>query len=342
MSASHRLDGAMSRFYFDECDMGKGDQAVASIERFPELEKIPVLIHVGLHKTGTTWLQKKFFPYLENVVYVDNVEMIHSIFLTPRFGDFDVARVMEVFRPYIMKAFSAGQPLLISDEALGGRPFHQKFVREITALRLQRAFPNARILVTIREQEALVRSFYGEYLRYGYASSLREFLNQDLNDPNIHPILDLAFYEFDRLFSFYRAVFGTRNVDVIPSEWLLADNAAFASRLGALLGTAMRAPAGIGTSERERPAWSGWARRYQQFANRLSPQDSRASRKPGRLSANSVAYWIDRVTPGWARRATAERERQLVREMIGQYYVHSNRRFAEMAGFDLGALGYRV
>ena len=308
----------------------------------PEARGLPLLIHVGPHKTGTTWLQRRFFSNARGLVYSGDFRKTHAAFLVPRFGDFDLGKVRGLFGPLIERARSENLPLVISDEALGGRPFHQKYYREITAYRLRRAFPEAKILVTIREQDAVLRSMYGEYLRYGYSSSLRAFLTQDTGNPNLHPILDLAFYDYDRTLDFYESLFGPAHVMASPMEWVLSDKQAFVAHIGQFLGAEIGLPDDMDTDTRERPAWSGWARRAQRSINSLTPQDSRWQGGRNRFSANSIAFRIDRITPHWARMRGIAAEKRLVRDMIGSRFVASNRRLAERTGLDLGAFGYRV
>ena len=38
-----------------------------------------IYFHVGLAKTGSTFLQKNFFPYLKNIKYISTHDYINSI-----------------------------------------------------------------------------------------------------------------------------------------------------------------------------------------------------------------------------------------------------------------------
>ena len=133
---------------------------------YPGIQNVQILFHVGPHKTGTTWLQQHFFPNFKNIVYSCDFKLTHKAFLTPQYGDFSVKRVAEIFAPLLEEARQKEVPLVLSDEALGGRPFGQKYFREVCANRIKRAFPTAKILVVSRRQERIFGSLYSEYLRY--------------------------------------------------------------------------------------------------------------------------------------------------------------------------------
>lgn len=234
---------------------------------------------------------------------------------------------------------------MLSDEALSGFPFHHKNYREITALRLLKAFPKAKILVTVREQCAVINSMYGEYLKYGYASSLQDFCGNGSDDGVMHPILDRKFYNYDRILNFYGELFGESNVLVAPMEWLTGDHAGFARQLSALLGTEVTPPEAGLAATRRNEAWSAAAKATLRILNRFDPQDSRwrRSAKGGwiasRLRPNSLASRVDRLSKRLGGGGGA-RDKAMVQAMIGRGYATSNRRLADRTGFDLAALGY--
>lgn len=300
-----------------------------------------IIVHVGLHKTGTTFCQRSLFPQIEGAVLAYEVAETHAVFLIPEIEDGTNPDAAPKIRVAIERAAGEGRPVIISDEALGGLPFHQKYHRGVAAQRIKAVFPNAKILLTIREQRAVIGSLYGQYLRYGYCSSLAEFLAQDGPNPAIAPVLDLNFYNYHRAARFYEGVFGAGNVAAVPMEQLLADPGGFVARLSALAGAEMHLPAEFDTGTRELPAWSKWARSYQRLANRFIPQDSRTLRKPSRFSPGSVANKIDQFTPGWARRRGKRRMAQAIDAALGAHFAASNRSFSEAYGVDLAALGYR-
>jgi len=308
----------------------------------PEARGRDILIHVGPHKTGSSWLQNRFFPHVPGIVYEGRARDSHAAFLVPDFGDFSPEAVREIYLGALERAQAEDKPLVISDEALGGRPFHQKFFRAIAAYRLRAAFPQARILVVARAQEAVIQSMYGEYLRYGYASSLEGFLAQQTGNPAIAPLLDLDYYDWDRVQDFYEEIFGAAQVRVVPMELMLSDTAALSGIVETLLGRAIGVPETLPTGQPERPALSAWAQGFLRLANHLQPQDSRYRVRRGKLNPYGIAHRIDALTPAAARRAGKLRARSLIEAHLGDRFVASNRRFAARNGYDLAALGYKL
>lgn len=113
--------------------------------------KKDIIIHIGLHKTATTFLQKDIFPYVRgyNFIY---------------YFDFK-------------KSYKYSKKIIISDETLSGTPFFNKDpnVRFDIAGKLKLLFPEARILLVLREKEGWVKSLYGEYVRKGGYCSFNTF-----------------------------------------------------------------------------------------------------------------------------------------------------------------------
>jgi len=305
-------------------------------------EDVPVLVHVGPHKTGTSWLQKKLLLQAQGIVYGLSFTPSHQAFLLPRPEDFSTDEARALFAPMLEKARAESKPFVISDEALGGRPFGQRFVRNAAAERIARTFPHAQILITTRTQNSVILSMYSEYLRYGFASSLQGFLSQDTGNPNIQPLLDLRSYEWDRFIRIYEGYFPSEQVHAVPMEWGLKDATHYPGFLEKLLGRPLDISADLEVSSVERESFSGWALEALRHANKLYPQDSRYQSKGGRFSPNSIAYQVNRLTPKAARANSKTKMRQIVSEAIADRFAASNRRFQERVPYDLAELGYDV
>lgn len=99
--------------------------------------------HVGLHKTGTTFLQANVFPCLRGV---DNL----------------VWRNLEYFL-----RLESGKSYLVSCEGLSGSTFASTAQRVKAISLLGTMFPGARAIITIRPHGEYLKSLYSQYLRYG-------------------------------------------------------------------------------------------------------------------------------------------------------------------------------
>ena len=304
----------------------------------------PTLIHVGLHKTGTTWLQERVFQarHGTEVAYCHDVPLIHRHLIVPATDEFDPASAREAFKPVIDLAAARGLLAVISDEALAGRPFHAKYLPEIHAARLAATFPEARILITVREQRRVIYSMYGQYLRYGFTSGLRDFL-ATAPEMSIHrPVLDRSYFDYVRLSRVFERFFPARQVVVCPLEWML-------SRPDAAMGIIFEGT-GIRASKVEdrltgqvvNPAWSDLANEALRHANRFNNQDSRGLSSRPLVRPNSIAHWVNRFTPPSLRRSMKATRMRMIDEAIGDYYEASNSTLSERTGLPLADYGYRI
>ncbi len=303
-----------------------------------------LLIHVGLEKTGTTWLQRNLFEARRGIEleYEGDLGTIYDALVVPAERDFSPEAARAAFAPLIDAARRSGRLAVISAEALAGRPFHAKHFREANLRRLAAAFPEARILATIREQTAIIGSMYGQYVRYGHTSSLREALAVPPEGSGFHPVMDLGFYDYLGLRADLLRSFPEPQVMILPFEALSRDPAAALTRLSAWTGRPLDAVDPQAAETPRNPAWSDLAYFAMRQANRLVSQDSRWKVRGKWWSPNAVGHRVDRLTPGFLRRSMRDRARRTVEERVGGMYARSNAELSEAIGFDLGALGYRV
>jgi hypothetical protein len=179
-----------------------------------------LLLHIGYHKTATSWMQQRLF--------------------VPEHGYRQVARHAEVWRhvvgkhgllfdPNDMKAaighgmsdLRGDEVPVISSEILSGHPFYGGIGSDVFAERLKQIAPDARILISVRHQRRMLTSVYMQYLSRGGTMSPEKFF---AGDP------DLGFYgfrpehfEYDRLVAHYQRLFGAENVHVVSQESLARD-----------------------------------------------------------------------------------------------------------------------
>ena len=113
-----------------------------------------IFVHIGFHKTGTTFLQRKIFPNLKNVNYVHNGKLLNLV------GSYE--------------------KVLISNEAFSGIPYHwnekryyEQFCSNIA--RLKSIFGNFKVIVGFREPSSMVNSFYKQFLHEGGVLTFEEF-----------------------------------------------------------------------------------------------------------------------------------------------------------------------
>jgi len=192
-----------------------------------------LLFHIGFHKTATTWLQNEFF-------------MKNSLFNT--FSS-KKKRLNELVRPFIMdkenyllssndlnsegilqsfgkfSEISNNKINVISNERLSGNPHNGGFDSLAISRRIKNVFPNAKILIVIREQKSFLLSNYYQYLSVGGTSSLKKYLNT--KHDRKHSYFSPNHIKYHFIIKNYYENFGKKNVLVLPYEMFNEDSKLF-------------------------------------------------------------------------------------------------------------------
>jgi len=139
-------------------------------------------IHIGLHKTGTTFLQQEVFPKLKNVNYISKYNRQGSLHL-------------------ITTKFSKDKINLFSEEHLTRQNYlddGQASMSEI-AKRIHKLFPEAKIILTLRNKDDWLKSLYNQYARTRGLKSFEEWYNDvfDKEDLNFEKFVKLLNDLFD-------------------------------------------------------------------------------------------------------------------------------------------------
>src|SRR5699024_2447179 len=136
-----------------------------------ELSMRTIYLHLGYHKTATTFLQQSIYPKLEHVNYIKKKRIrraLNQIRLKSKMSEEDIRKISNR-----IEVFDNGQPLLISNEAFSASAFApNKTKKQAKVLKdLRRIFPESAydvyIIVGIREQVALLTSLYVQSIHHG-------------------------------------------------------------------------------------------------------------------------------------------------------------------------------
>ena len=172
----------------------------------------PLFLHVGLHKTGSTFLQHEVFPKLKSLQFIHRGEAEYWL---NRLGieedsSFDLAPYQRFFYPLI----SSG-PTLISHEGLSGAHYLLYVNQTRSADRLAQLFPHASIILGIRRQDSLLLSLYLHTIRSGGTGSLADYLGYEKGrfrerySVHDHQV-SLPMFRFDHIAKLYSERFGGR------------------------------------------------------------------------------------------------------------------------------------
>lgn len=182
-----------------------------------------VIAHVGLHKTGSTTLQRDIFPMLPGVRLVRGFETIRNILSS-----------------------SSQRPdpvLLFSDEAVSARPgWSPQFASLdsfVERLRLFHCvFAPSRYVIAFRTHSTWIRSMYCQYLHEGETGQIKDFFSLENGG-----LLQLGESPWRRRYDYLAHCVGSRNVFVYLQEDLLISPKLVIPQLIQFLLSASAAPA---------------------------------------------------------------------------------------------------
>ena len=309
-----------------------------------------LLIHIGYHKTGTNWLQRRFFSDPSTGYrWLGKRPGSHPVrrFVRDRPLEFDPDAVRAALRPLIVEAEEAGLLPVLSLERLSGSALSGGYDSVRIADRLQQVFPEGRILVVVREQRSMVVSTYKGYVQQGGAAPLEHFLEGRRSATFRVPGFDPAYLEYDRLIAYYRGRFGADNVLALAFDQFVEDGRGFVERIAAFAGRPVPADVldALPYSHRENVRTTSAltlsvVRRLNQLAppTDVNPAPLLASRGAARVADRLV-----RRDPLRRRSASADaRLRRAVDEWAGDRFAASNARLSVLLGLDLDRYGWSV
>ena len=212
------------------------------------------IIHIGLHKTATTFFQEKVWPKVKGFNLLTRPFTQHNhAFNKLQYADETLYRKNEL----LDEIRNIGSDnIIISDEALSGKVIYFSYLnRTIIAHRLKEIFPDATILLFLRDQKDILLSHYSSYIKnpYGvkkienvlwkpsknytyndYISSKKlkdlKTLYYNTNDYFIH--LDCFLYSY--LVKLYTSLF--RKVEIFLFEEFLNDKKSMIHRIEEIVG----------------------------------------------------------------------------------------------------------
>ncbi|MFM1833351.1 MAG: hypothetical protein RLZZ461_1667 [Planctomycetota bacterium] len=301
------------------------------------------LIHLGLHRTGSTWFQTRVLDGLDgravNAV-ADRRESTERIVL-PRDREFDADAVRSWLADRFAAAAASGSPPILSNERFSGNPAAGWHDAERTARRLAEVVPGARVLLVVREPHDWLRSIWLQQVRIGHPAGIEDFLRTPAPGDHRLPTPDLDFLRIDRFVDDLDAIFGRDRVLVLPYELLRRDARNFLDRVSTFAGFKIPEPVSNDPVFAAPPLLEAAVLRR---VNLLSVRSSlhRAPPLP-RLepAGRRLAHLIGRcATTFGERRRRARVEAIIARRLAPLDLPTSNRRLADRIGVDLTELGW--
>lgn len=300
------------------------------------------IVHIGYHKTATTWMQQRLFPLVESHDFLPS-KIVESTFLHPSGMNFcsrEAARALRLD--------GRNLPVLLSEENLTGYlhngGLHGLVAPEV-ARRIKTVLPDAHIVVFIRNQFEICRSSYAQYVAAGGTwGQKRYFLTERWAKGALRarwkaPVFEFEQFEFDRLIGYYDELFGRERVHVYPYEWW-RDGDAMIDRLEADLGLsfAERPDATRRVHSSLGPARLGALRFVNSFTRQAVVNKDCIVNLPCGRQMRGVTKMALRSIPRLGR--SSHKLPQEVVEHVRGYYPKSNRRLLALRDLPLQSLGY--
>lgn len=186
------------------------------------------MVHVGLHRTASTWLQIRYFPAVGSV-----------------FNNFRAPWADPLINPLVKGGTIPEVPpnCIISAERLSGHPLGGWHDADDIADRIQRTMPDARLLVGYRDPDGLARSIHEMLIAHGETRTLEDLLTPDWWRPH----MDLSKVSLSALRERYKSRFD--EVLFLPLERLKLEPTRYIGELSDFLGVSTPAvdPSPVGS-----------------------------------------------------------------------------------------------
>ena len=192
------------------------------------------IVHIGYHKTASTWFQKRLYPHLTSHAAVPRRVVQEAVLMDDAFA-FDPAAALRRLRDGVAP-HKRERPLLLCEEELSGNP-HSAGMRgaqsKDVADRLARTLPDAHVVIVIRNQVDMATALYAHYVREGGTHSPHRYLCPERHRRDVarhpfkYPLFSFSHLDYGGLADCYASLFGPARVHLFPFELFRTDPRGF-------------------------------------------------------------------------------------------------------------------
>lgn len=297
------------------------------------------LIHIGYHKTGTSWLQGCLFNNICSsfVSPFARDKEIGNYLIYPNALDFSPQICKKYFYPKLLETTTGGLIPVLSYERLSGNPHSGGYDSKEIANRLAQVFPDAKILIVIREQKDIILSTYKQYVIEGGACTIKRYLHPPSRGKGRIPLFSFDHFKYDRLIKCYSELFSPSNVLVLPYELFREMPHKFLSAIATFCGTIMgdEMPESLPVSTRKNIGFSAFAIAIKRRVNPIFAEDrlNPWALFPSPHIERQLEWWLRRysgVIPPQFCNIFDDGLKKKICDIVGDRYKLSNRLIAEM------------
>lgn len=256
-------------------------------------------VHVGIQKTGSTWLQTGLFSHhpqlnvigsrpLQGAVGSQLQAMVIDLYRTPS-DEFDPTRWLNRFNGLISDMSADDRLVGLSNEQLSGW-LNDSGTGFLVADRLQVLFGEIRIILVLRNPVTYLSSVYAQLIKNGQSiNSLDDFLCDERTRVKLAERINYAV-----LVERYRLLFGRNNLLILPYELLQVDQDMFLKEICNFLGVQVMSAADIHLVRRpyKNERLSAFSTRILKHANRVDRGIERVTGIQNQLLNRSLRWLI--------------------------------------------------
>jgi hypothetical protein len=309
-----------------------------------------VLLHVGYHKTGTTWLQRYLFNNKDyGFVSPMSIKDMMELIIFPNSLDFSVDACRAEIDHRLKDVESKDLTTVFSTERFSGHPHSGGYDSKLLGDRLRALFPEARVLICIREQKKMILACYNQYIKKGGAISVSAYLR--VFDRKRVPLFDFRHFMYHRLIRYYQETFGRDKVLVLPYELFVKDGNDYVSKIiefstGAPSRMAVDSLPIRQMTNRSVTGFELVMRRLMNFTVGTRNSVNQFSMIPLNGKRTDFLFEqiqkLDPIIPDSLNKSITTKFEKTVAEMVGNRYCESNQITSELIGYDLSTFGYQV
>jgi len=309
-----------------------------------------ILLHVGYHKTGTTWLQRYLFNNNDyGFVSSMSIKDMMDVIIFPNELDFSVEACRREIDQRLMQIGSKDLIPVFSTERFSGHPHSGGYDSKYLADRLNALFPKAKVLICLREQKKVILSCYNQYIKKGGAVSISAYLH--VLDRKRVPLFDFQHFMYHRLVRYYQTVFGRDKVLVLPYELFVKDGSDYVARIieFATGRPCESDPGSLPINKMTNRSVTGFElvmRRLMNFTMGTRNSINQFSVFPLNHKRTDFIFEqiqkLNPVIPAFINKSILAKMENIVSETVGTRYCESNRITSELINFDLAIFGYQV
>lgn len=192
-----------------------------------------IILHIGMQRTGTTFLQNSIFPNIQEVNLANFYR--HDGIKFDMLGREDVQSILTNIEKYeyntvykkIYRHFQDDKINLISNENIYCEMWTKKDKRVEKIEKTKEFFPNAKIIFGIRDKRDLLLSWYKKYVVNGGTLSFQDFKQVTVN---------IDKFDYGSYTKYLLELFGKENVYIYRFEEMKRDIYSFVNGICNFMG----------------------------------------------------------------------------------------------------------